>query len=85
MISSLIVAVTESLMIAIVAQAILSWFPSIRTLAPVMAFLRSVTGPLLDPIRRRLPTIAGLDLSPWAAVLLLALTQSLLLGALAGH
>jgi YggT family protein len=47
--------------------------------------LQSVTGPILNPIRRRMPTFAGLDLSPWVAVLLLTFVQSLLVGALGGH
>ncbi len=42
-------------------QAILSW---INPLSPVMPVLYTLTAPLLDPIRRMLPRMGGLDLSP---------------------
>lgn len=42
-------------------QAILSW---INPAAPIMPILRSITDPLLNPIRRVLPNLGGLDLSP---------------------
>jgi YggT family protein len=48
-------------------QAILSW---INPLAPIMPVLQTLTAPLLDPIRRVLPNLGGLDLSP--LVLLIA-------------
>ncbi len=42
-------------------QAVLSW---INPLSPVMPVLYTLTAPLLDPIRRALPRMGGLDLSP---------------------
>ncbi len=45
---------------------------------PVMRFLWDITEPLLAPIRRRLPIVAGLDFTPVVAVLLLAILQMLL-------
>jgi YggT family protein len=42
-------------------QAILSW---VNPLAPIMPLLQTLTAPLLDPIRRILPNLGGLDLSP---------------------
>lgn len=42
-------------------QAILSW---VNPLAPIMPVLHTLTAPLLDPIRRILPNLGGLDLSP---------------------
>lgn len=50
-------------------QAILSW---VNPMAPVMPVLHTVTAPLLDPIRRILPNLGGLDLSP---LVLLVLAQ----------
>ncbi len=35
-----------------------------------MPLLRSITAPLLDPIRRVLPDLGGLDLSPLVVLLL---------------
>src|SRR5690606_25461330 len=48
-------------------QAILSW---VNPMAPVMPLLHTLTAPLLDPIRRFMPNLGGLDLSPLALLLL---------------
>lgn len=48
-------------------QAVLSW---VNPMAPVMPVLQTLTAPLLNPIRRILPDLGGLDLSP--LVLLIA-------------
>lgn len=83
--SVLIVTLAQLLTLAIIVRVILSWFPSPRGLAPVTGLLVSVTEPLLAPIRRRLPILGGFDLSPILALLLIAVVESFLLGALAGH
>ena len=43
-------------------------------------FLHRATEPLLRPIRNVLPNFGGLDLSPWAAILLLQFVVAPLLG-----
>lgn len=48
-------------------QAVLSW---VNPLAPVMPLLHTLTAPLLNPIRRVLPDLGGLDLSPLVLLLL---------------
>lgn len=48
-------------------QAILSW---VNPMAPVMPLLQTMTAPLLDPIRRLMPNLGGLDLSPLVLLLL---------------
>ena len=50
-------------------QAILSWVNPMATMMPV---LRTMTSPLLEPIRRIMPNLGGFDLSP---VVLLILAQ----------
>jgi YggT family protein len=42
-------------------QAVLSW---VNPMAPVMPVLRTLTAPMLEPIRRIMPNLGGLDLSP---------------------
>jgi len=42
-------------------QAILSW---VNPLAPLMPVLQTLTAPLLDPIRRIMPNLGAVDLSP---------------------
>lgn len=53
---------------AMILQAVLSW---INPYSPLSAPAHQLTRPLLDPIRRVLPTISGIDLSPLVAILLL--------------
>ncbi|MCL2524362.1 MAG: YggT family protein [Betaproteobacteria bacterium] len=53
---------------AVILQALLSWINPYSPLAPL---LHQLTRPLLDPIRRVVPSISGIDLSPLVAILLL--------------
>ena len=85
MISFLVATVAQVLILAIIARAILSWFPGWRALAPIMTLLDEVTTPILGPIRRWLPAFGGVDLSPLVAVLLIGVIESLVLGLLVGH
>lgn len=52
---------------ATLIQAILSW---VNPMAPVMPVLQTLTAPLLDPLRRIMPNLGGIDLSPLALLLL---------------
>jgi YggT family protein len=57
--------------LVIFARSILSFFP-IRydsPLAPVVAFLHRITEPVLAPVRRALPPMGGLDLSPLVVII----------------
>jgi len=57
-------------------QAVLSW---VNPMAPIMAVLQTLTAPLLDPIRRIMPNLGGLDLSP-LVLLVLAQIAMMLVG-----
>jgi YggT family protein len=59
------------------ARIILEWI-QVSYAHPLMRFLWDITEPLLGPIRRRLPTFAGLDFSPLVVVLFLSVVQALL-------
>lgn len=53
---------------AIILQAVLSW---VNPYSPVAPTVNQLVRPILDPIRRFMPLIAGIDLSPLVAILLL--------------
>lgn len=53
---------------ALILQAVLSW---ISPHSPLAAPANQLTRPILDPIRRFVPLISGIDLSPLIAILLL--------------
>jgi YggT family protein len=83
--SFLVATLAQVMILAIIARAILSWFPPSRTLAPVYVMLGNVTDPVLRPIQRRMPTLGGFDLSPLIGILLITVMESLVLNLLAGH
>ncbi len=60
----------QFLAFAIFARAILSWLP-IDQNGPVVQALHMITDPVLDPLRRVIPPIGMLDLTPMIAMLLL--------------
>lgn len=64
----LAVMTLDILFIMIIVQAVMSWINPHSPLAPV---LESFTGPILEPLRRFIPPIANLDLSPLVALILL--------------
>ena len=68
----------------IIAAALISWVnPDPRN--PIVAFLRRVTEPVLEPVRRLLPPwrTGGLDLSPVIVLIAIQIIERVLLRALA--
>jgi YggT family protein len=68
----------QFLAFAIFARAIVSWFPIDRN-GPIVQFLNSVTDPVLEPLRKVIPPIGMIDISPMVAMLLLFFVASALL------
>jgi YggT family protein len=69
----------------LIASAILSWLVAFNVVNPhnrfvrmVGEFLYRITEPALAPIRRYLPSLGGLDLSPVVLILLLVFLRNLL-------
>ena len=60
--------VIDIFIFAIFVQAILSWINP-DPYNPVSGILRSLTSPVLVPIRKLLPQMGGLDLSPIVALI----------------
>ena len=61
----------------IIARALMSWFnPSPYN--PIVRFVYILTEPVLGPIRRVVPPIGGLDLSPMVVFLIILLLQRVL-------
>jgi len=67
----------------LIGQAVLSWLVAFgivnrhnRVVAMVGDFLWRITEPLLRPIRRILPDLGGIDVSPVILILLLAFLDS---------
>lgn len=74
----LVNAVLSLLSFFIIASAILSWLFAFdvinhrnRFVGQVAYFLDRVTGPLLEPVRRVIPSLGGIDISPIIVLLLI--------------
>jgi YggT family protein len=64
--------------VVIIVQAILSWI-SPGSYNPINSLLYSLTAPVLRPIQKVIPPIAGIDLSPLVALVVLQLVKMLLI------
>lgn len=60
----------QVLTFAIIARALLSWFP-LPASNPITSFLHAITEPILAPLRQVIPRIGMLDITPLIAILLL--------------
>ena len=64
----------QVLMFAIFIRAILSWFPISRE-NPLVLVVYQVTEPVLAPLRRVVPSVGFIDITPIVALILLQLLQ----------
>ena len=69
----------------IIASAVMSWLIAFNVVNPYTQFVRSlwqgfnvVTEPLLRPIRRRMPDLGGIDISPVILIIVCWFAQVLI-------
>jgi YggT family protein len=67
----------QLLMLLIVVRAVLSWIPSVDYWHPLIRAIVRVTDPILQPLRRVIPPLGGIDLTPLVALFLLELARAL--------
>ena len=70
----------------IVASAVMSWLIAFNVVNPYNQFVRSIwqglnalTEPLLRPIRRWMPDLGGIDISPVVLILICAFIQGVII------
>ena len=73
----LVALLVEGLAFAIFIRAILSWFP-IDPSGPIVQGIASVTDPVIAPLRRVIPRIGMIDITPMVAMILLFAIASVL-------
>ena len=66
------------LTLLVLIRVLLTWVPSVDYGHPLIRLIVRITDPILVPVRRVLPPMGGLDLSPIIAILLLNLAGQLL-------
>lgn len=78
---ALVISLLNFFSLAIFARAILSFFPISPSspLAALVQFLYRITEPVLAPIRRVLPPMGGLDLSPLVVIIGIQVLSSILI------
>ena len=85
--SRIIILLFDLYTFALLLRVLGSWLLSARMRLPLWAYdvmrvLDQLTAPILNPIRRVVPPLAGMDLSPIIALLLLQIFERLLLSIL---
>ncbi|MCH8949971.1 MAG: YggT family protein [Chloroflexi bacterium] len=75
----LLAAGIRLLILAIFFRAILSWFVRDPN-NPIVRVLDQITEPVLEPLRRIIPRMGMMDLSPLVAIILLSVIASMVAG-----
>ncbi len=81
----IITLVAQGLMLLIVVRAVLSWLPLASPAPAPVRLVYQATDPLLQPLRRVLPTLGAIDLSPFAAIVIIQFAVRLLAGVVGGR
>lgn len=68
---------------AIIARALISWI-SIDPSHPIVVLLHQITEPILAPLRRVIPPIGMMDITPIVALILLQVLRALVRSTLGG-
>lgn len=71
----------QVLIFAILIRALMSWFP-IAPGSPLIRILDDVTEPILGPLRRVVPRLGMMDITPIVAMIGLQLLQQILISGL---
>jgi len=69
--------IIQLFILLVVIQTILSYFMS--PYEPIRRFIDRIVNPFLNPIRRILPPMGGLDFSPFVLIIVLYIIDSILM------
>ncbi len=73
----IIIILCQILSVIIFVRVILSWFTT-SPYSPIVVFLDRITGPILAPLRRIIPRIGMVDITPMVAIIILLIIVNLL-------
>ena len=71
----------QILIFAILIRALISWFPIAPT-SPIIRLLDDITEPVLSPLRRIVPRLGMMDITPIVAMVGLSILQQILVSGL---
>ncbi len=63
----------------LLARIILSWIPNVDRSNQIIQFIYNITEPVLEPVRRVIPRLGMIDISPIVVFIGLRMLQSILL------
>lgn len=66
----------------LILRILLTWFPNIEWWKQPFKFLHEATEPILDPFRKLIPPMGGLDISPIFAFIFLNILEFFVLSAI---
>lgn len=84
-ISELVDIVFSLLLMIMFVRVALTWFPNIDWYTQPFKILKAIADPIFEPFKRIIPPIAGLDLSPIVAFLLVSFARSAITSFLASN
>jgi len=75
----LVINFFQLLQLILIVRILLTWFPNVDWWKQPFKFLREVSDPILEPFKRIIPPIGGLDLSPIVAFFVLGIVEKIIL------
>lgn len=76
----LLVALLQIYSFVLLARIVLSWIPNVDRSNQIVQLLYQLTEPVLEPVRRTIPPLGMIDLSPIIVFIGLRILQSVLSG-----
>ncbi|MER2598432.1 MAG: YggT family protein [Caldilineales bacterium] len=62
---------------AILIRVLLTWIPNLSRDNPLVRLLSQMTDPILEPARRIIPAVGGIDFSPIVVLFIIRLLQQM--------
>ena len=78
MLRNFVEILVQVLVIAIFLRAIISWF-RLAPDNPIQVILIQITEPILAPLRRVVPSLGMIDITPWIAMILLQVLGNIII------
>ncbi len=78
--TKMLAAVVDVYTLVVFVRVVFSWLPVRHRENELYRFIFAITEPVLRPVRRLVPLVGGLDLSPLAVIVLLSVVRRLLIG-----
>lgn len=85
---ALVILLFDIINLLVLVRILMSWLPMagirIDPYNPIVQFLIRTTDPILEPFRRLIPPVSGIDFSPIVAILVLNVVGQVVAGLLPG-